>query len=123
MTERPRIGHDWTSGQEMANDKVCQHLQGGQGQVGGPQVPLLGHGNEVESPNWACRYSWTGYGLSGGWSTSRRWPRPGHWTTGASSGPWIQDRVPELGEPWEYVAPVVAAVMTRATGVRLIYLI
>ena len=55
MTKRPRIGHDWTSGQEMANDKVCQHLQGGQGQVGGPQVPLLGHGNEVESPNWASR--------------------------------------------------------------------
>ena len=27
------------------------------------------------------------------------------------------------GEPWGYVAPVVAAVMTRATGVRHIYLI
>ena len=26
-------------------------------------------------------------------------------------------------EPWGYVAPVVAAVMTRATGVRHIYLI
>ena len=93
------------------------------GQVSGPQVPLLGRWDDEETPNWACRYSWTGYGLSGGWSTSRRWPRPGHWTTGASSGPWIQDRVPELGEPWGYAAPVVAAVMTRATGVRHIYLI
>ena len=25
------------------------------GQVGGPQVPLLGHGNEMKSPNWAFR--------------------------------------------------------------------
>ena len=32
-----------TSGQEMANDEVGQHLLGGQGQVGGPQVLLLGH--------------------------------------------------------------------------------
>ena len=24
-----------------------------QGQVGGPQVPLLGHGNEIETPNLA----------------------------------------------------------------------
>ena len=24
-----------------------------QGQVGGPQVPLLGHGNEIENPNLA----------------------------------------------------------------------
>ena len=26
-----------------------------QDQVGGPQVPLLGHGDEIETPNWACR--------------------------------------------------------------------
>ena len=25
------------------------------GQVSGPQVPLLGHGDEIETPNWACR--------------------------------------------------------------------
>ena len=55
MTKRPQIGHDRTSGQEMANDKVCQHLQGGQGRVGGPQVPLLGHGNDITNPNWTCR--------------------------------------------------------------------
>ena len=55
MTRRPRIGHDGTSGQEMANDKVCQCLQGGQGQVGGPQVSLLGHGDEIEDRNWVCR--------------------------------------------------------------------
>ena len=35
----------------MANDEVDQHLQGGQRQVGGPQVPLLGHGDGIESPN------------------------------------------------------------------------
>ena len=33
----------------MANHEVSQHLQGCQGQVGGPQVPLLGHGNETKS--------------------------------------------------------------------------
>ena len=52
MTERPHIGHDGTSELEMTNDKVSQHLQGGQGQVSGPQVPLLGHRNEM-SPYWA----------------------------------------------------------------------
>ena len=25
------------------------------GQVGGPQVPLLGRGDDKEIPNWACR--------------------------------------------------------------------
>ena len=30
-----------------------------QDQVGGPQVPLLGHGDEIETPNWACRDFWT----------------------------------------------------------------
>ena len=55
MTKRPQVRHDGTSGQEMTNDEVGLGLQGGQGQVDGPQVPLLGHGNEVESPNWACR--------------------------------------------------------------------
>ena len=55
MTKVPQIGHDGTFGHEMANDEFGQHLQGDQGQVGGPQVPLLGHGNEVESPDWVCR--------------------------------------------------------------------
>ena len=32
-------------------------------------------------------------------------------------------RHPDACEPWGYVAPVVAAVVTRATGVRHIYLI
>ena len=27
-------------------------IKGDRGQVGGPQVPLLGHGGEIESPNW-----------------------------------------------------------------------
>ena len=51
MTKRPQIGHDGTSRQEMTNIEVGQHVEGGQGQDGGPQVPLLGHGNEIESPN------------------------------------------------------------------------
>ena len=55
MTKSPRIRHDGTSGQEMANDKVSQPQEGDQGQVGGPQVLLLGHGSEIKSPNWACR--------------------------------------------------------------------
>ena len=59
MTKRPRIWHDGTSGQEMANDKVSQPQEGDQGQVGVPQVPLLGHGDEIEIPNWACRDFWT----------------------------------------------------------------
>ena len=55
MTRRPQIGYDRTSGQDITNAEVDQRLQGGQGQVGGPQVPLIGHGDEVESPNWAFR--------------------------------------------------------------------
>ena len=51
MTKRPHIGHDGSSGQEMTNDEVGQSLHGGQGQVGGPQVPLLGHGDEKVTPN------------------------------------------------------------------------
>ena len=53
MTKRPRIGHDGTSGQEMANEKFSQPQEGDQGQVGGPQVPLLSHGDEIDTPNWA----------------------------------------------------------------------
>ena len=55
MTKRPQIGHDGTSGQEIANDEVGQHLQGGQGQVSEPQEPLQGHGSKIESPDWTCR--------------------------------------------------------------------
>ena len=40
---------------QIENDKVSQPQEGDQGQVGGPQVPLLGHGSEIRSPNWACR--------------------------------------------------------------------
>ena len=65
MTKRPQIGHDRTSGQEIANDEVGQ--------------PLQGHIGRIRHSD-AC-------------------------------------------EPWGYVAPAVAAVMTRATGVRHIYLI
>ena len=51
MTKRPQIGHDGSSGQEMTNYEVGQHVKGGQGQEGGPQVSLLGHGDEIETPN------------------------------------------------------------------------
>ena len=30
-----------------------------QGQVGVPHVPLLGHGGEIETQNWACWGHWT----------------------------------------------------------------
>ena len=43
-----------TIGYEMPNYEVSQHLHGGQGQVSGPQVPPLGHGDEIKSPNWIC---------------------------------------------------------------------
>ena len=55
MRTRPQIGHVGTIGHEMENLEVSQPDQGGQGQVGVPQVPLLGHGSEIETPNWACR--------------------------------------------------------------------
>ena len=45
------MGMPGTSGQEMTNDEVGQHVEGGQGQDGGPQVPLIGHGNEIKCPN------------------------------------------------------------------------
>ena len=43
-------------------------VQGGQGQLTGPQVPLLGHGNEIENQNWVCREelgTWTPASLGG----------------------------------------------------------
>ena len=30
-----------------------------QDQVGVSQVPLLGHGDEIDTPNWECRDCWT----------------------------------------------------------------
>ena len=47
------------------------------GQVSGPQVPLLGHGDEVETLNWACRNYWTGHGQFEV-SLSSPWPRRGN---------------------------------------------
>ena len=49
------MGHVGTVGHGMANDEVSQPQEGDQGQVDGPQVPLLGHGNEIKGPNLACR--------------------------------------------------------------------
>ena len=46
-----KLRHDGTSWQEIPNDEVGQHVQGGQVQLGGPQVPLLGHGYKVDCQN------------------------------------------------------------------------
>ena len=51
MTKGPQIGHVRARRQEKANDEVGQHVEGGQGQDGGPQGPLLAHGNEIKSQN------------------------------------------------------------------------
>ena len=48
-----QIGHVGTIGYGTKTDKVGQSQEGDQGQVGGPQVPLPGHGDEIENPNWA----------------------------------------------------------------------
>ena len=53
MRYRAQIGHVGTVGHGMTNDEVSQPQEGDQGQVGGPQVPLPGHGDEIENPNWA----------------------------------------------------------------------
>ena len=42
-------------GQDIENFEVGQLQQGGQGKVHGPQLPLLGHRIEIETPNWASR--------------------------------------------------------------------
>ena len=55
MRKRLQIGQKGTIGHDIANDEVIQPLQGGQGQVGAPQVPLLGHEDEIETPNLACK--------------------------------------------------------------------
>ena len=46
-----QIGHLGSIGDEMTHDEVIQHLQGGQVQVSGQHVPLLGHGDAIESTN------------------------------------------------------------------------
>ena len=41
-------------GHVMANGEVNQHIFDGQGQVSEAKVPLLGHRDDKETPNWAC---------------------------------------------------------------------
>ena len=48
MRYRNQIGHVGTIRHEIKTDKVSQPQEGDQGQVGGPQVPLPGHGDEME---------------------------------------------------------------------------
>ena len=54
----PKLGHVGAFGHEIAFDEVNQPLQGGQGQVGGPQVPILGHRHKKETSKSACRSHW-----------------------------------------------------------------
>ena len=49
------IEHVGISGHEMANAMVGHRLQGGQGQVGAPQLHLPGLVDEIEIPIWAGR--------------------------------------------------------------------
>ena len=55
VRQRAQIGHVGTLGHEIENDKVSQPQEGDQSQVCGPQVPLPGHGDEIQNPNWASR--------------------------------------------------------------------
>ena len=68
MRYRAQIGYMGMIGHEMPSYEANQHLHGGQGQFGGPQVPHLGHGNEIENQNWVCREelgTWTPASLGG----------------------------------------------------------
>ena len=51
MSFRAQIGHVWNMGHEIEIDKVIQPHRGDQGQVGGTQVPLPGHVDEIENQN------------------------------------------------------------------------
>ena len=146
----------------MTHDEVIQPLQGGQIQVSGQHVPLLGHGDAIESTNsnpllifWpnSLESVMSGDMLSGvklHWQVwhfenegrhileaSMLWWVIGEWCHITSTFKGLEMRamwlfshiyIKRIGhsdacEPWGYVAPVVAAFVTRATGVRHIYLI
>ena len=51
-------------GHEKANDEVTEPLQDGQDQVSVPQVPLLDHGDAIETLNFICRDNSPNQGLS-----------------------------------------------------------
>ena len=55
MQLRPQIWHVGAIGRDIANNKVTRPLQDGQDQVSVPQVPLLGHGDAIETLNLGCR--------------------------------------------------------------------
>ena len=40
-------------GENVLTKEFFESVEVDWGQVGGPQVPLLGHGNDKETPNWA----------------------------------------------------------------------
>ena len=47
--------HVGAVGHYITNNKVTRPFQDGQDQVSVPQVPLLGHGDEIETLNLGCR--------------------------------------------------------------------
>ncbi len=51
-------GHVGAIGHDLAIVGVNRPLQGGQDQVDVPQLPLLTHEDEIETPNWACKGYW-----------------------------------------------------------------
>ena len=55
MILRPQIGHVGSMRQEIGNFEVSQPHEGGQGQVGGPQVPFLCREDKIETQNLVCR--------------------------------------------------------------------
>ena len=55
MRLRPQIGHVGSMRQEIGNFEVSQPHEGGQGQVGGPQVPFLCREDKIETQNLVCR--------------------------------------------------------------------
>ena len=53
MQQRTENWYIGIIGHKKANNEVVRHLQGDQGQVGVPQVPILGHEDAIETPNLA----------------------------------------------------------------------
>ena len=51
VRQKPQVEHVGTTGDDSKDDEVSQPHQGDQSQVGVPQVPLQGHGDEIETPN------------------------------------------------------------------------
>ena len=58
-----RLRDGWTvggmvegMGENVLAKKFFGSVEVDRARVGGPRVPLLYHGNDIGTPNWACRY-------------------------------------------------------------------